>query len=288
MWCGRKTHATAAPATVGGEVRGQATGGTPLGRGRAPVSREPGNLPRLRSIPLERSFPYQRIAVGDAVEPLAMHIELGIIDNARLVAANTAALGVVATQARAVVRAPLLLVKAGLAAVIFSALMQSWNLSVGPSELHLIGATTVYLLFGFVPTLLGFALGLVLQALLFEPQDMLHIGVNTLSLTLPMIGAHFLFGRRLFATDGQERFTLARVLRLDAVYYAGVAAMVAFWLGISNDPAPVADWARWAVAYLPVFLAEACLTFATVSLLGHWRDRPVLATLSDLGRLRFA
>ncbi len=217
-----------------------------------------------------------------------MHIELGIIDSARLAAANTAAIGVVATQLPRLILAPALVVKTALAAVIFSALMQSWHLSIGPSELHLIGATTVYLLFGFAPTMIGFALGLVLQALLFEPQDMLHIGVNTLSLTLPMLAAHATFGRRLFAETGQDRFTLARVLRLDAVYYAGVAAMVAFWLGISNDPAPLADWAAWALAYLPVFAAEALLTFATVTLMARFRDRPVIASLFEVPRLKFA
>jgi ABC-type Co2+ transport system permease subunit len=217
-----------------------------------------------------------------------MHIELGIIDGARLAAANTAAIGVVATQMPRLVRAPVTVIKAGLAALIFSSLMQSWNLTIGPSELHLIGATTVYLLFGFAPTLIGFALGLLLQALLFEPQDLLHLGVNTLSLTLPMVAAHYSFGRRLFAASGQDRFTLARVLRLDAVYYAGVAAMVAFWLGISNEPAPVAEWLTWAVAYLPVFAAEALLTFASVTLIGRYRDQSIIATVSELPRLKFA
>jgi hypothetical protein len=39
-----------------------------------------------------------------------------------------------------------------------------WHLAPGPSELHLIGATTVYLLFGFAPAIVGFGLGLLLQA----------------------------------------------------------------------------------------------------------------------------
>ncbi|MDX2102312.1 MAG: cobalamin biosynthesis protein CbiM [Alphaproteobacteria bacterium] len=217
-----------------------------------------------------------------------MHIELGIIDPVRLAAANTAAVAVVATQAPAGWRAPVVLVKAGIVTCLVSALMQSWQLSVGPSELHLIGATTMYLVFGFPAALIGFAGALLLQALVFEPADMAHIGVNTLSLTLPLLAAHLTFGRRLFAATHQDRFTLARVVRLDAVYYAGVAAMVAFWLGISNDPAPVADWARWALAYLPVFLAEATLTYGTVALLSQWRDRRTVRAFTVVGSLRTA
>jgi ABC-type Co2+ transport system permease subunit len=198
------------------------------------------------------------------------------------------AAGVIATQAGAVLKDPTKVVKTVLAAVFFSVLMQAWHLPVGPSELHLIGATTVYLLFGFSPTVVGFGLGLFLQAFFFEPEDMLHLGVNALSLMLPIAAVHYSFGRRLFDKDHADRFTLGRVLRIDAVYYAGVTAMVGFWLGISNDAVAVSDWARWAIAYLPVFGAEALLTFTTVTVLSKWKDRPVFARFSELGHLRFA
>jgi ABC-type Co2+ transport system permease subunit len=218
----------------------------------------------------------------------AMHIEVGIVDPLRLAAANTVALGLVAAQVPELIRQPLLVVRTALAAAGFCVLMQIWHLPVGPSELHLIGATTFYLLFGFVPTLVGFAFGLVLQAILLEPNDVPHLGINALSLMLPLIAVHATFGRRLFAALHGERFTLARVLRLDAVYYAGVTAMVGFWLMISNDAGALRDWGQWALAYLPVFGAEAMLTFATVTLLARWRDSPALCRFSALGGLRLA
>lgn len=217
-----------------------------------------------------------------------MHIEVGIIDPARLVFANAAALSLVASQVPALVRNPVIVPKTLLAAVAFSALMQMWHLPVGPSELHLIGATTVYLLFGFAPAMLGFALGLVLQAFLFEPGDIPHLGVNALSLMVPMMAVHFSFGRRLFAVGVQERFTLGKVLRLDATYYAGVSAMVGFWLLISNDAVALADWGRWAIAYAPVFVVEACVTFAAVQMVKRFRDHPLAIRFTDVNRLTFA
>lgn len=217
-----------------------------------------------------------------------MHIEIGIIEPARLVAANAAAVAVVAAQAPALVKNPANIVKTGLAATVFSLLMQAWHLPVGPSELHLIGATTVYLLFGFAPTLVGFALGLLMQAVLFEPQDMAHLGVNTLSLALPLIALHMSFGRRLFAASMQERFTFARVLRLDATYYAGVAGMVAFWLLLSNGSATLTTWAAWAAAYAPVFALEAGLTFAAVLVVHRFRHVEAVARFFDAARLRTA
>lgn len=217
-----------------------------------------------------------------------MHIEVGIVDPLRLTAANTVALGLVATQAQALVRDPAMVVRTVLAATVFSVLMQVWHLPVGPSELHLIGATTVYLLFGFTPTVVGFALGLLMQAMLLEPKDIPHLGINALSLMLPLIAVHATFGRRLFDLRQGERFTLARVLRLDAVYYAGVTAMVGFWLMISNDATAMTDWSRWALAYLPVFMLEALVTFTTVTLMARWRDTPLMSHYSTLGRLNLA
>ncbi|WP_407051117.1 energy-coupling factor ABC transporter permease [Methyloraptor flagellatus] len=216
-----------------------------------------------------------------------MHIEPGIIDPVRVAAANAVALTLVASQLPSFIKEPVRIVKTVLAAVVFSVLMQSWHLAVGPSELHLIGATTVYLLFGLSPTLVGFGLGLALQTLV-EPEDLVHIGVNSLSLMVPLIAVHETYGKRLFAASGTDRLSLARVLRIDAVYYAGVSAMVGFWLLISNDAVPVADWARWALAYLPVFLAEALITFTTVTVMARWRDLKPLATYSELGRLNLA
>lgn len=217
-----------------------------------------------------------------------MHIEVGIIDPLRIAAANAVALSVVASQLPAVVKNPLNLAKTALAAIVFSGLMQAWHLPVGPSELHLIGATTVYLLFGFAPAMLGFALGLVLQALLFEPGDIPHLGVNALSLMLPLVAAHMTFGKRLFDSNVAERFSLAKVFRIDAVYYAGVSAMVGFWLMISNDTVAFADWATWVAAYLPVFAVEALITFGAVTLVNRYRAAPLVTRLTDVTRLHFA
>jgi cobalt/nickel transport system permease protein len=216
-----------------------------------------------------------------------MHIEIGIIEPLRLTAANAAAAALVASQLPALIRSPGLLPRVAAVGVAVAVLMQSWHLSVGPSELHLIGATTAYLFAGLPATIVGFALALALQCIV-EPKDLAHLGVNILSLGLPLVALHMTFGKRLFDASMAERFTLARVVRLDVTYYAGVAAMVAFWLGVSNDPLPVKDWAAWALAYLPVFLGEAAISFGVVMLVRQW---PALAAAAarhtEFGRLRF-
>ncbi len=202
-----------------------------------------------------------------------MHIEPGILSGAKIAAANLAAIGLVAAQAPQVVKRPQLILRTLLAALFFSVFMQSFHLPAGASELHFIGAMPIYLALGFVPTLLGFGLGLLLQGVIFEPADLLHLGVNFLSLAVPLLALHLGLGRRLAAGAATE---IRSVLKLDAAYYAGVAIMVGFWLSMGEVATPFAEWMTFASAYLPVVLIEPVLTVAVVRLLQSQAHRPLV------------
>lgn len=116
-----------------------------------------------------------------------MHIEPGLLAPAKLLFANSAAALLLAHHTPALLRQPALLLRSLLAAVFFTACMQVVHVKVGPSELHFVGAMPIYLLCGFVPTLFGFSLGLLMQGLVFEPQDLVHLAVNALSLMVPLM-----------------------------------------------------------------------------------------------------
>lgn len=189
-----------------------------------------------------------------------MHIEIGILPQDKLVMAAVAATGLLAVHAKPLLTNPANWLRTALAAVFFSILMQLWHLPVGPSELHLVGVIPIYLLFGYIPTLFGFMLGLFLQAFFFEPQDMLHLAVNFLSLGVPLVVVHATYGRRL------QKLRLTNLVTLDAFYYTGVTLMVGFWLSISTDPAPLADWARFAASYVLLVVLEPVLTISLVLL----------------------
>ncbi len=202
-----------------------------------------------------------------------MHIEPGILSGAKIAAANLAATALVATQAPQLVKRPQLVLRTLLAALFFSIFMQSFHMPAGASELHFIGAMPIYLSLGFVPTLLGFGLGLLLQGVVFEPADLLHLGVNFLSLAVPLLALHLGLGRKLAAGAATE---IKSVLRLDAAYYTGVAAMVGFWLSMGEVATPFAEWMSFAVVYLPVVLIEPVLTVAVVRLLQSQAHRPLV------------
>ena len=183
-----------------------------------------------------------------------MHIEIGILSQDKIAYASVAATALLGAHSAGWLKSPTTWLRTALAAFFFSALMQAWHMPIGPSELHMVGAMPIYLLFGFVPTLFGFGIGLLLQGLVFEPQDLAHLSVNFLSLAVPLVVLHHGMGRKL------STLTLANVCKLDAVYYTGVTLMVGFWLSISNTATPVADWALFASSYVSLVLIEPVLT----------------------------
>lgn len=194
-----------------------------------------------------------------------MHIEPGVLDAAKVMGANAAAVATLAAHAPKLVRSPDAIVKTVLAAAFFSVFMEIFHMPVGPSELHFVGASAVYFTFGFLPTMFGFALGLLMQGLLFEPQDLVHLGVNSLSLIVPLVAVHAAVGKRFFAEgEARERVTWRRIMGFDAAYYSGVVAMVGFWLLLGEEATPLADWATFALSYLPLVLCEPVFTWVAL------------------------
>lgn len=207
-----------------------------------------------------------------------MHIEPGLLAQDKLMFANAAAVAVLAAYAPALVRRPALWLRTAMAALCFTALMQSFHMKVGPSELHLIGAMPMYLLLGYLPTLFGFAAGLLLQGLLFEPQDLAHLAVNALSLIMPLMVVHHTFGRA--AKDAGDG-SLRRITRLDAAYYAGVTLMVGFWLALGEQATALSDWAAFAASYVSVVALEPVFTWVLVRLAANVREQAWARTCLD-------
>lgn len=218
-----------------------------------------------------------------------MHIEPGFVQPAKVAMANAGAVAVLGWAAKEQIKdwanAPWTLAKTAVAAVAFTVFMQSVSAPVGPSELHFVGAMVMYLTLGFVPTLWGFALGLAVQGLFFSPWDLVHLGVNALSLMVPLIGLHYVQGRKLFDTALGERLSFAKIVKLDAIYYSGVTAMVGFWLMVGGEQTAFASWLAFAASYLVVVAAEPLLTYGVVGLLRKAQGATLVQRLFVVDRL---
>jgi len=213
-----------------------------------------------------------------------MHIEPGYIAQAKLMLANTSALGVLAYYAKDLIARPTDVLRTLLAALFFSLFMQGFHLNVGPSELHFVGAMAIYLTLGFIPTLFGFALGLLLQGLVFEPTDLVHLAVNSLSLIVPLIAVHYTLGHKLRDATSGSRVNWLNIVKLDALYYAGVTAMVGFWLLVGEVATPFAAWAAFASSYLALVVVEPLFTYSLVKLLKRHESKPLVDTCFAVNR----
>jgi hypothetical protein len=102
---------------------------------------------------------------------------------------------------------------------------------------------------------------------------------------LPLVMTHAIAGSRLFDRGLGERVGLARILKLDALYYGGVTAMVGFWLMIGDTATPFASWASFAVSYLAVVALEPVVTWGLVNGLKHLESSPLVRRLTVVGEL---
>lgn len=205
-----------------------------------------------------------------------MHIEPGYISQAKVLLANVTALGVMGYYAKELIKQPADIVRTLIAAIFFSLFMQSFHMQVGPSELHFVGAMVIYLTLGFVPTLFGFAAGLLLQGVLFTPSDLPHLAINSLSLMLPLIAVHYTVGRKLRDAVNGQQVSWGAILKLDALYYSGVATMVGFWLLAADVVTPFAAWTTFASSYLAIVAIEPLVTFTVVRLLKRYEHNALV------------
>ena len=205
-----------------------------------------------------------------------MHIEPGFVAPAKVAIANVTAMGLLGLYAKGFIKNPFDIVKMVLAAIFFSIFMQGFHMNVGPSELHFVGGMAIYLTLGFVPTLFGFAAGLLLQGLLFEPMDLPHLAVNSLSLILPLILVHYTAGRKLFDKSLGKRVSWKEILKLDAIFYSGVTGMVGFWLLIGEVETPFSSWLAFTGSYLAVVATEPVFTYFSIRALKSYEGSAVV------------
>ncbi|PPT76220.1 cobalt transporter [Xanthomonas arboricola pv. populi] len=204
-----------------------------------------------------------------------MHIEPGLVDATKLwlghataTATGVATLALAAQELRdsgPLRLAARVLAVAGLVLCLFELLPHP---AVGVSEVHFIFGSTLFLLFGAAPAALGLALGLLVQGLLFAPQDLPQYGMNLTTLVAPLLAVSVLARHIVPAHTRYADVGYRQALALSAAYQAGIVAWVAFWafygrgLTAGNGAAVVS----FGGAYAMVLLLEPLLDLAVLAL----------------------
>ena len=204
-----------------------------------------------------------------------MHIEPGLVSEAKILLSyataaaagsytlklayeNAVERGVVSLAARAAL--------ATVAVFTFFELMP--HAPVGVSEVHLILGSTLFLMLGAAPAAIGLALGLLLQGLFFEPQDLAQYGMNLTTLLVPLLGLQVLANRIIARGTAYVDLTYRQELVLSTAYQGGIVAWVAFWAiyGQGFTVANLTACTTFAAAYMLVVLVEPLVDLAVLGI----------------------
>lgn len=211
-----------------------------------------------------------------------MHIEPGVVEGAKIAlsaatAAGAGAAGIklLVDEARRDGTAALAGRAVAATALVFCYFQVLPHYPVGVSEVHLIMATSLMLLFGPGSAAIGLATGLLIQGLFFAPFDLPQYGMNVTTLLVPLYAASILAGRIIPKHTAYVDLNYHQVLRLSATYQAGTVGWVAFWafygqgLGVEN----LQNVATFGLAYLAVIIIEPAVDLAVLAAAKTLRGR---------------
>jgi ABC-type Co2+ transport system permease subunit len=153
---------------------------------------------------------------------------------------------------------------------------------VGVSEVHLILGSTLFLLFGLVPTAFGLAIGLLAQGILLAPWDLPQYGMNVTTLLLPLFLVSAVAERIIPRMTAYQNLSYGQVLQLSLVY---IVSWVAFWAiyGQGFGAENIVQVLSFGAAYLTVIVLEPLIN---LGLLAGVKAFPALNSSSLLsGRL---
>ncbi len=203
-----------------------------------------------------------------------MHIEPGVVSGAKMVlayATATGALGLTAKLAVDTIKTNGLASLASRSLITTGAVFSFFQLlphqPVGVSEVHLILGSTLFLLFGRAPAMIGLAVGLLLQGLFFVPSDLPQYGMNVTTLLLPLYAMSLLAARIIPKGTAYKDITYTQALKLSTSFQAGIVSWVTFWAlyGQGFGAENLANVASFGVAYMSVILLEPLADLAILA-----------------------
>lgn len=202
-----------------------------------------------------------------------MHIEPGLVTGEKLslaiATASVAGCLAVAHIRRDIMQrgVPSLLVRTLFATALVLVFFQVLpHFPAGVSEVHFIFGSTLFLVLGSAATAIGLAGGLLLQGLLFHPQDLPQYAMNITTLLIPLFAMASLARRIIPSGMAYVDLKYSQVLSLSLTYQAGIVAWVAFWAIYGNGfaAANLQEIGTFAAAYASVIVIEPVVDLAVL------------------------
>ena len=205
-----------------------------------------------------------------------MHIESGIVDGTKMLLSygtTAVVLGVSAKLAIENIRENNFLsfiLKSIISTIIvFFCFEVLPHQAVGVSEVHLILGTTIFLIFGIAPAIIGLAVGLLVQGMFFAQFDLPQYGINVTTLLASMLLLQVVSKNIIPAGMAYKDISYAQMLKMSALWQGSIVTWVAFWAlygqGFSTEN--IMSVSSFSIAYMGVVLIEPIVDLAILAAL---------------------
>ncbi len=202
-----------------------------------------------------------------------MHIEAGVVNGAKMLLSYGTGLAVIGTglklswdniQENGVLS---FLLKSFLAMIIvFSCFEILPHYPIGVSEVHLILGTTIFLIFGLAPAMVGLSLGLLIQGLFFAQFDLPQYGINITTLLASMMFLNIVAQKIIPKNTPYKDISYSQLLKLSVAWEGTIVAWVAFWAfyGQGFGAENLQNVFSFGSAYMGVVLIEPLVDMAVL------------------------
>jgi len=204
-----------------------------------------------------------------------LHIEAGVVQGAKMLLSYGTAAGVMGMGAKLAMEhvkesgALSLLLRTIISTlVVFFCFEVLPHYPVGVSEVHLILGTTLLLVFGVAPAMMGLALGLLIQGITVAQFDLPQYGINVTTLLASMIILNYATQKIVPAKTAYKDISYSQMLKMSVIWEGAIVSWVAFWAfyGQGFGAENVENILSFGGAYMLVVIIEPFIDLAILAL----------------------
>ena len=204
-----------------------------------------------------------------------MHIEAGVVQGAKMLLSYGTAAGVMGMGAKLAMDhvkesgvLSLFLRSIISIMVVFFCFEVLPHYPVGVSEVHLILGTTLLLVFGVAPAMIGLALGLLVQGLTVAQFDLPQYGINVTTLLASMVILNYVTQKIIPAKTAYKDISYSQMLKMSVIWEGAIVSWVAFWAfyGQGFGAENIQNILSFGGAYMLVVIVEPFVDLAILAL----------------------
>ncbi|HHD80876.1 MAG TPA: cobalt transporter [Campylobacterales bacterium] len=219
-----------------------------------------------------------------------MHIEVGVVNGAKMILSYGTGVAVVGIGAKMALDnikengvLSFLLKTIISIALVFTFFEVFPHYPVGVSEVHLILGTTLLMVFGIAPAMMGLALGLLLQGVTVAQFDLPQYGINVTTLLASMLILYQATKKIVPKGTAYKDITYSQMLKMSLIWEGAIVSWVAFWAfyGQGFTVENIHNVLTFGGAYMLVVILEPLIDLAILSGVKTWYKSDRCSILFD-------